>query len=346
MSIEQIYQDLSAKLSTVVPDVELRYKAELAYEINRLKKEKNAVILGHNYMEPALYYSIPDFKGDSLDLSRQAAQTEKDIIVFCGVRFMAETAKILNPEKTVLIPSQKAGCSLAESITAADVRKLKARFPGVPVVAYVNTYAEVKAEVDICCTSGNAVAVVESLGTDTVIFLPDEYLAQNVARETGKHIIFPTLTDSCEAASVADLDYQMIGWRGRCEVHEKFTVQDIRNVRAQFPEVVILTHPECSPEVVEASDFSGSTKAMIQYVEETEAPQYLLLTECSMGDNIAASNPDKEMLRLCSVRCPHMNQITMEDTLKALQLNQYEVTVPEEIRIRAVRSVERMIAIG
>ncbi|MBU1662552.1 MAG: quinolinate synthase NadA [Chloroflexi bacterium] len=345
MSVEEIYQDLSAKLSSVVPDVELHYKAEIAFEINKLKKEKNAVILGHNYMEPALYHSIPDFVGDSLDLSRKAAQTEKDIIVFCGVQFMAETAKILSPNKMVLIPSNKAGCSLAESITAADVRGLKAQFPGVPVVAYVNTYADVKAEIDICCTSGNAVAVVESLGTDTVIFLPDEYLARNVALETGKHIIFPTLT-GLPTDSRADLDYQMIGWRGRCEVHEKFKVSDIQDVRAQFPEVVILTHPECSPEVVAASDFSGSTKAMIQYVEQNEAPQYLLLTECSMGDNVAASNPDKEMLRLCTVRCPHMNQITLEDTLKALQFNQYEVTVPEEIRVKAAKSVERMIAIG
>lgn len=345
MSVEQIYQNLSTKLRNVVPDVELRYKAEIAYEINQLKKEKNAVILAHNYMEPTLYHSISDFVGDSLYLSRMAAHTEKDIIVFCGVKFMAETAKILNPTKTVLIPSEKAGCSLAESITAADVRALKERFPGVPIVAYVNTYADVKAEVDICCTSGNANAVVESFNTDTVIFLPDEYLAKNVARETGKHIIFPTLT-SPMAGSQTDIDYHMIGWHGRCEVHEKFTVKDIQNVRAQFPEVVILTHPECSPEVVSASDFSGSTSSMIRFVEETEAPQYLLLTECSMGDNIAASNPDKEMLRLCSVRCPHMNQITMEDTLKALQFNQYEVTIPEEIRLKAAKSVERMITIG
>jgi quinolinate synthase len=346
MTVEDIYREFSKKLRNIVPDVELRYKAELAYEINQLKQEKNAIILGHNYMEPALYHSIPDFKGDSLELSRKAAETEKDIIVFCGVEFMAETAKILNPNKTVLIPSQKAGCSLAESITAEDVRRLKSRFPGMPVVAYVNTYAEVKAEVDICCTSGNAVAVVESLGTDTVIFLPDEYLARNVARETGKHIIIPDLSNSEENFGDLDLDVQMIGWRGRCEVHEKFTLQDITNIRTQFPDVVILAHPECSPEVVQSSDFSGSTKAMISYVENTQAPQYLLLTECAMGDNIAAANPQKEMLRLCSVRCPHMNQITMEDTLKALQHNQYEVTVPDDIRIRAARSVERMIAIG
>lgn len=317
MSVESMYEEMKNKLSRVVPDVELRYKAELAEEINQLKKEKNAVILGHNYMEPALYYSIPDFRGDSLDLSRKAAQTDKDIIVFCGVRFMAETAKLLNPTKTVLLPSEKAGCSLAASITAQDVRELRARYPGVPAVAYVNTYADVKAEVDICCTSSNAKAVVESFNSDTVIFLPDEYLARNVAKETGRHIIVPTLQEGKDSTLV---DFQqvgkadvMIGWHGRCEVHEKFTLKDIQAVRQQFPEVVILSHPECSPEVVAASDYSGSTNAMIRYVQQTNAPQYLVLTECAMGDNIAAANPDKDMLRLCSVRCPHMNQITLEE---------------------------------
>jgi quinolinate synthase len=346
MTVEEMYASLKAALADVVPDVELRYKAEIAVQINQLKQEKNAVILGHNYMEPVLYHSVTDFKGDSLELSRRAAQTDKDIIVFCGVRFMAETAKILNPNKTVLLPAN-AGCSLAASITAKDVRDLKARFPGVPVVTYVNTYADVKAESDICCTSGNAVAVVQSLGSQTVIFLPDEYLARNVARETGKHIIFPTLgAVAAEASADNELDYQMVGWRGRCEVHEKFTVSDIRNVRQQFPDVRILAHPECSPEVIAASDFSGSTSAMIRYVENTNAPRFLLLTECSMGDNVAAANPDKNMLRLCSVRCPHMNQITMENTLHALQTNQIEINVPEDIRVRAVRAVERMIAIG
>jgi quinolinate synthase len=347
MSAESTYQAMKAKLSRVVPDVELRYKAELADEINHLKKEKNAVILGHNYMEPALFHSIPDYTGDSLELSRKAAQTDKDIIVFCGVRFMAETAKILNPAKTVLlpVPEGKAGCSLAASITAEDVRQLKARFPGVPVVSYVNTYADVKAESDLCCTSGNAVAVVESLKTDTIIFLPDEYLASNVARETGKHIIFPSLTGP-RSQPETDLDYQLIGWRGRCEVHEKFTVQDIINVRRKFPDVVILAHPECSPAVVAASDFSASTSAMIKYIQQTNKPHYLLLTECAMGDNIAAANPDKEMLRLCSVRCPHMNEITLEDTLNALKYNRYVIEVPEEIRVRAAKAVERMIAIG
>ena len=344
MSKEEMYQQLKTKLHDVVPDFELRIKAGLADEINRLKKERNAVILGHNYMEPALYHSIPDYVGDSLELSRVAAKTDADIIVFCGVKFMAETAKILNPTKTVLIPSLKAGCSLAASITAEDVRQLKARFPGVPVVTYVNTYADVKAESDICCTSGNARAVVESLHADTVIFLPDEYLASNIARETGKHIIFPSKGLASEDTTT--LDYQMIGWHGRCEVHEKFTLQDIRNVREQFPDVLILTHPECSPEVVAASDYSGSTTAMIKYVEQTNAPRYLLLTECSMGDNIMAAHPEKEMLRLCSVRCPHMNQITLEQTRDALLKTQYVTEVPEDVRVRAYKAVERMIQIG
>src|SRR5256884_2881272 len=312
-SPDRLYIQLQAMLADAVPSFELKLKADVAARINRLKVEKNAVILGHNYMEPALFHSIPDYVGDSLDLARKAATTNKDVIVFCGVRFMAETAKILNPARTVLLPSKKAGCSLAASITAADVRELKQKFPGVPVVTYVNTYADVKAESDICCTSSNAAAVVESLNAETVIFLPDEYLAKKVARETGRHIIFPTKDP--RNLSGSELDYQMIGWPGRCEVHEKFTLDDIAGIRQQFPDVVILAHPECSPEVVAASDYSGSTSAMIKYVAETNAPRYLLLTECAMGDNVAAANPDKEMVRLCSVRCPHMNQITLQDTL-------------------------------
>jgi quinolinate synthase len=343
-SADLIHARLQVMLADVVPELELLIKSELAAEINRLKKAKNAVILGHNYMEPALFHTIPDYVGDSLDLARKAAATNEKIIVFCGVRFMAETAKLLNPSKMVLIPSLEAGCSLAASITAADVRELKRKFPGVPVVTYVNTYADVKAESDICCTSSNAAAVVESLGAETVIFLPDEYLAKNVARETGRHIIFPTKDP--RSGSNSDLDYQMIGWPGRCEVHEKFTVADISNIRKQFPDVVILAHPECSPEVIEASDYSGSTNAMIRYVEQTKAPRYLLLTECSMGENIAAANPEKEMLRLCSVRCPHMNQITLEDTLQALLREQYVIEIPEEIQTKASRAVERMIAIS
>jgi len=341
---EKMYRAMQAKLSNVVPDFELKLKSEIAAEINRLKVEKNAVILGHNYMEPTLFNSVPDFVGDSLELARRAAQTDKDTIVFCGVRFMAETAKILNPTKTVLLPAKKAGCSLAASITAEDVRELKKRFPGIPVVTYVNTYADVKAESDICCTSGNAVAVVESLHSDRVIFLPDEYLARNVAKETGKEIIFPT-TDPRKTTN-GELNFQMIGWLGRCEVHDKFTVEDIANVRKQFPDVTILAHPECSPAVVAASDFSGSTGAMIRFVENSSAPHYLLLTECAMGDNIAAANPEKDMLRLCNVRCPHMNEITLEDTLEALQKNQYLIELQPDILERAARAVQRMIAIG
>jgi quinolinate synthase len=343
-TVDTWYEDLRLNLSEIVPDAELRIKAELVHEIHRLKFENDAVILGHNYMEPVLYYAIPDFKGDSLALSRKAAEVDNPIIVFCGVKFMAETAKILNPEKMVLLPSEKAGCSLAESITAEDVRALKLRFPGVPVVTYVNTYADVKAESDICCTSGNAAAVVRSLDSDSVIFLPDEYLARNVARETGKHIIVPSLLRSEEAET--EIDFQMLGWHGRCEVHEAFTVEDIKNVRKQFPDVVILAHPECSPEVVEASDFSGSTSAMINYVETTSAPRYLLLTECAMGENVATAHPEKEMLRLCSVRCPHMNQITLEDTLWSLQNKQVVIDVPEPTRLRALQAVERMLTIG
>jgi quinolinate synthase len=343
MTPQAMYEHLRDRLHRVVPDVELREKAAIAVEILEEKRRRNAVVLGHNYMEPALFHSICDITGDSLELSRRAAKAEADVIVFCGVRFMAETAKILNPSRTVLLPSEKGGCSLAASIDAADVRALKARFPGVPVVSYVNTYADVKAESDVCCTSSNAVAVVESLGSDTVIFLPDEYLASNVARETGKHIVFP----SRDGAGDRDLlDVQMIGWRGRCEVHERFTVGDVEAARKQFPGVLVLAHPECSPEVVAASDYSASTTAMARRVAGSDAPFYLLLTECSMGDNIAAANPEKEMLRYCSIRCPHMNEITLEDTLLALRLDRYRIEVPEPIRSRAALALERMIAVG
>lgn len=323
-SVRELYEHLRSRLRDVVPDVELRYKAELAAEINALKRERNALILGHNYMEPALFHSIADVGGDSLELSRQAAKTDKDIIVFCGVRFMAETAKILNPSRTVLLPSARGGCSLADGITAADVRALRAQYPGVPVVTYINTSADVKAESDIICTSGNAARVVESLESDAVIFLPDEYLAANVAKATTKKII---------------------GWTARCEVHDKFTTEDVRNVRRQFPDTVILAHPECRPDVVDAVDFTGSTAAMIDYVERTRAPRYLLLTECSMGDNVAAANPDKEMLRMCSVRCPHMNEITLEDTLEALQKTQHVIEIPAKIQERARVALDRMLAI-
>ncbi|RME03740.1 MAG: quinolinate synthase NadA [Planctomycetota bacterium] len=341
---EQLLQEMQEKLQNILPPFEIKYKAELVSKIRQIKKKKNALILGHNYMEPALFHFVPDFQGDSLQLCRQAAQTQAPILVFCGVKFMAETAKILNPNKKVLIPSLEAGCSLAASITAEDVRRLKKRFPGVPVVTYINTYADVKAESDICCTSSNAKAVIEHLNSDTVIFIPDEYLSKNVARETGKHIIVPT--KDLSKLNDNDVDYQIIGWPGRCEVHEKFSVQDIENVRKQFHnDVTVLAHPECSPEVVAASDFSGSTSAMIQFVKNTSAKRYLLLTECSMGDNIAAEAPEKEMVRLCSVRCPHMNQITLEQTLASLQNEIHEIKLEENIRKRAEQAVRKMLEI-
>lgn len=341
-TVEATRLKMEALLSRVIPAAEIRIKAELVYEINRLKVERGAIILGHNYMEPALFHGVPDIVGDSLQLSREAARTDKNPIIFCGVRFMAETAKILNPDKLVLLPAKIAGCSLAESITAEDVRKLRAEYPGVPIVTYINTYADVKAEVDVCCTSSNAARVVESLNSDTIIFLPDEYLARNVAAETGKKIIFPFSNEK----RPADNTPVMIGWRGRCEVHEKFTVEDITNARKQFPGVVVVSHPECSPEVVAASDYANSTTKMVDFVKKTAAPHFLILTECSMGDNIIAENPDKDILRLCNVRCPHMNEITLEDTLAALKFDRHEITVPEDIRVRAKRSLDRMLEIG
>lgn len=334
---------MRTKLSGLVPDFELQYKAELVFEINRLKRERGAIILGHNYMEPVLFHTVPDVVGDSLELSRRAAATECDPIIFCGVRFMAETAKILNPNRTVLLPAKKAGCSLAASITAADVIALRERFPGVPIVTYINTYADVKAECDICCTSGNAAKVVQSLDSDTVIFLPDEYLAKNVAAETGKKIIIASRDDS--GLKIDDSSVQMIGWNGRCEVHERFTVDDITRVRSQYPDVLVLAHPECSPEVLQASDFASSTSKMIDFVKKSPKKRFLILTECSMADNIAADNPDKEMVRMCSIRCPHMNEITLEDTLNALRNNQQLIDVPAHISARARKSLERMLEI-
>jgi len=345
----QLYKKLRSMVNQTITDVELKYKAQIANQILDLKKKKNAVILAHNYMEPVLFYSIPDFVGDSLELSRKAASTDKDMIVFCGVKFMADTAKLLNPDKVVLVPSLEAGCSLAESITAEDVRMLKRQFPNVPVVTYVNTYADVKAESDICCTSGNAVAVVESLHSDTVIFIPDEFLARNVARETGKHIIVPKFDSTerkCTDIDLVDLRDGMVIWNGRCEVHEKYTRKDIDNIRKEFPGVMVLAHPECRPEVVEAADFSGGTTAMVRQVEKTDAPYYLLLTECSMGDNIIAVNPHKNILRLCSVRCPHMNQITLENTLLSLQKDCHQIHIPEEIGDRARQAIIKMLTIG
>lgn len=339
-TIQETFKLMKAKLARVVPEVELRIKAELVFEINRLKKERGALILGHNYMEPALFHTVPDIVGDSLELSRKAAETTCDPIIFCGVRFMAETAKILNPTRTVLLPAKVAGCSLASSITAADVRALKARYPGVPVVSYINTYADVKAESDVICTSGNAVKVVQSLKSDTVIFLPDQFLAANVAKESGKKILFPSPQDMVDSSNV------IIGWRGACEVHERFTVEDIRSIRTQFPGVAVLAHPECPPEVVDAADYSQSTSRMVEFVRNSDAPHFLLLTECSMADNIIAENPSKDVLRLCSIRCPHMNEITLEDTLRALRENEQQIDVPSDVATRARVALERMLAVS
>jgi quinolinate synthase len=343
-SFETTLRQMRARLSGIIPDFEITLKAELAHEINRLKKELNAIILGHNYMEPALYHSVPDYTGDSLHLAAIAAQTEAEIIVFCGVWFMGETAKILNPSRTVLVPSTKAGCSLAAGVTAEDVRRLREWYPNAPVVSYVNTYASVKAESDYCCTSGNADKVVRHLleeGHKHIIFLPDEYLAHNTANELGVRFV---LASRDKPAAVSE-EPTIIGWNARCEVHELFTPQDVLNIRRQYPDAVVLAHPECSPEVIALADVSGSTKAMVDYVEKVNAPRYALLTECSMGDNLAAQFPHREMVRACSLRCQHMNQITLEDTLEALRRIQYKVEIPEDTLTRARLPIDRMLAL-
>jgi quinolinate synthase len=285
---------------------------------------RNAVILGHNYMVPEIFHGIADFKGDSLALAREARDTDADIIIFCGVHFMAETAKILNPDRTVLIPDLEAGCSLSESITAEDVRLLRQRYPGVPIVTYVNTPAAIKAESDICCTSANARAVVESLGSDTVIFLPDEYLAKNVAKET---------------------DVRVIAWHGRCIVHERFTVEEIQSYRDQYPGIEVIAHPECSPEVCAEADFVGSTSGMIGYLDAARGNRVIMVTECSMSDNVQEAHPELDFIKPCAI-CPHMKRISLEKTLASLRELRYEVEVPEGVRLRALRAVERMLEVG
>jgi len=341
---------LRERLPAEITDEEVRRDARVALEVNRLKRERNAIILGHNYMAPALYHSVPDYTGDSLGLSRIAAASEADVIVFCGVRFMAETAKILNPDRLVLLPSPKGGCSLAEAVSGPDVRRLRAMFPEAMVVSYVNTYAEVKAETDVCCTSSNAAAVVHHLldqGKEQIIFLPDEFLGRNVARDVGLPFALARRSPGGEILVDGEPPRRgIIGWDGRCEVHEKFTVEDVRHIRAQYPDVYVLAHPECHPEVVDEADFSGSTTGMIAEVRRMSASRYLLLTECAMGDNIVAENPDKEMLRLCTVRCPHMNEVTLADTLRALREDWQAIEVEEPIRTRARASLDAMIAIG
>jgi quinolinate synthase len=316
---------LYERVKHVIPAVEWPAYAPLISAINKMKRAKNAVILAHNYMTSEIFHCVGDFRGDSLQLAREAAETDADVIVQAGVRFMAETSKTLAPEKTVLIPDLRAGCSLAASITGADVRLIKERYPGVPVVTYVNTNADVKAESDICCTSSNAAAVVEwaarEWNTDRVILLPDEYLAKNVATQTGIHII---------------------SWHGRCEVHERFTAEDIAELRAAHPGVVVLAHPECPPDVMAAADFAGSTAALQDYVVEKRPGKVVLLTECSMSDNVAQAAPDVDFVRPCNL-CPHMKRITLEGIYDALAEMKHEVIVPEDVRVRAQRAIERML---
>ena len=313
-----------ARVQGIMPPEEWAAFASDAWAIQELKKARNAVVLAHNYQTPEIFHGVADIVGDSLALAREAANVEADVIVLAGVHFMAETAKLLNPSRTVLIPDPLAGCSLAESITAEDVRALRRRYPNVPIVTYVNTSAAVKAESDICCTSGNAKKIVESLGVPEVIMLPDEYLAKNIAAETSVRII---------------------PWKGRCEVHERFTASEIRAWRAQHPKVVVLAHPECAPDVVAESDFAGSTARMSEWVESKRPEQVMLITECSMSDNIAAKNPDIKFVRPCQL-CPHMKRITLKNIRATLETMTHEVTVPEDVAGRAREAVERMMAVG
>ncbi len=316
--------DLQERVKDVIPPVEWPVVAPLIHAINELKKAKNAVILAHNYQTPDIYHCVADFVGDSLQLAIEAGKTDADIIVQAGVHFMAETSKLLSPDKTVLIPSLKAGCSLASSITGEDVRRMKQKYPGVPVVTYVNTSADVKAESDICCTSANAVNVVEAMGVDRVMLLPDEYLAKNVASLT---------------------DVEVIAWGGLCEVHERFTAEEIGRYRESTPGLVVLAHPECHPDVLADVDYAGSTSSMIRYVKEKRPSQVLMVTECSMSDNVAAETPDVEFIRPCNL-CPHMKSITLQNILESLQEMRYEVTIPADVVKGARQAVQRMVDLG
>ena len=312
---------LLERVKQFIPEIEWPVVAPHIHAINELKKAKNAVILAHNYQTPDIYHCVADFVGDSLQLAMQARDTKAEIIVQAGVHFMAETSKLLSPEKTVLIPSLEAGCSLAASVTGRDVRLLKEKYPGVPVVTYVNTSADVKAESDLCCTSSNAVEIVESLGVERVILLPDEYLTKNVAAQT---------------------DVEVIAWHGRCEVHERFTADEVRQYRRDTRDLVVLAHPECSPELIAEVDYTGSTAGMIRFVKDHRPPRVMMVTECSMSDNVAAETPDVEFIRPCNL-CPHMQQITLQNILESLQLGRYEVHIPEEIAIRARQAVQGMV---
>jgi quinolinate synthase len=315
-----IYQRLRA----VIPEIEWPVHAPYVAAINELKTKRNAVILAHNYQTPEVFHGVADITGDSLALAREAAKTDADVIVLCGVHFMAETAKLLSPKKTVLIPDLEAGCSLASSITAEDVRLLRQRYPGVPVVTYVNTSAAVKAESDICCTSANAVQVVESLGVDRVIFLPDEFLGRYVAGKTSVEIIL---------------------WTGHCEVHERFTAEDIRSYKRQYKDIEVLAHPECPPEVLAEVDFVGSTAGMIDHLADSKPRRVVMITECSMSDNVAVEFPEIQFTRPCNL-CPHMKRITLPKILRSLQTMQHQIEIEPVIAERARRAVQRMVELG
>jgi quinolinate synthase len=317
---DPIYQ----KISKVIPEIEWAFHAPLIHKINMLKKEKNAVVLAHNYQTPEIFHGIADIAADSLALAVEAEKTNADIIVLCGVHFMAETAKLMNPSKKVLLPDMGAGCSVASSITGKDVKMLKEKYPSVPVVTYVNTSADVKAESDICCTSANAVKVVESLGVDKVIFLPDQYLAKYVSTKT---------------------KVQIISWVGSCIVHERFSAQEIKDIRKQNPEIVILSHPECPAEVIAASDYTGSTSGMSKYVKNNQPSKVMLVTECSMSDNVQVDNPNVQFIKPCNL-CPHMKTITLPKVLDCLEKETNEILIPEIISRKARKAVERMVAVG
>ena len=322
--IKKATDSIYKKISKAIPEIEWAIHAPYIYKINKLKKEKNAVILAHNYQTPEIYHGISDFSADSLALAVEAAKTKADIIVMCGVHFMAETAKLMSPEKKVLLPDMKAGCSLSSSITGDDVRKLKKQFPGVPVVSYVNTSADVKAETDVCCTSANAVKIVESLGVKKVIFLPDDFLAKYVASQT---------------------DIKIISWKGICIVHDQFNEKEINIIRKNNPGIKIIAHPECPPDVIKASDFAGSTSGMIDYVKKNQPKKVMMVTECSMSDNIQVENPNVEFIRPCNM-CPHMKKITLPKILDCLQNETGEIIMDKETINKARLSVEKMVAIG
>jgi len=322
--VERATAPIYRKISKVLPEVEWPTFAPYIYRINQLKKEKNAVILAHNYQTPEIYHGVSDFSADSLALAIEAAKTKADIIIMCGVHFMAETAKLMSPEKKVFLPDMTAGCSLAASITGEDVRNLKKKYPGVPVVSYVNTSADVKAETDVCCTSANALKIVKSLGVKKVIFLPDDYLAKYVASQT---------------------DVEIISWKGTCEVHEQFNDQEINEIRKSNPGIKIIAHPECPPDVIKASDFAGSTSGMIKYVKDNQPEKVMMVTECSMSDNVQVDNPNVEFIRPCNL-CPHMKKITLPKVLECLENETNEIILDQETIEKARKSVERMAEIG